>query len=475
MAQMNRPQNRAYSPYAVDSLEDGSKRELTTFKGSYQNPAYENADLEHQYENPSHLVETNLSTPTGPRRKRNELYEPTDLRQKPADQETVSESFTEADLGGDSWLSRLILFLILVISLTSLLLVVLIIVGKVGPSCSCNKNGDQADAPTGQKIISTDKPSEASHPPDVSSLEDKINQLRKNITMIKTFMVRLQRDIHSTKGDLNNTNENIVGTNNKLSQLEIGTQDSINKIQNISDQLDESVSAVNSSFHLELASVATTFNAKLNNTAQNLLDADNSLQNLLNIINSSLSAQIQSISKLQGPAGPTGFNGSKGDQGVQGPTGPQGDNGTQGTPGPPGFQGDPGKNGTDGVDGPQGNVGSQGDQGNTGIQGPQGPQGPPGPQGPQGAGNFSQCVYDQATDTVTAGVNAIATAFVNEPNDKKILGATCSTNRAAEYQLSVVQISSGKYQYTCRCKGDSSVPTGSMICFVHFWMCPLIT
>lgn len=141
MAQMNRPQNRAYSPYAVDSLEDGSRRELTTFKGSYQNPAYENAELAHQYEDPSRLVETSLGS-TGPRRKRNELYEPTDIG-KPADQETMSESYNEADFGGDSWLSRLILFLILVVSLTSLLLVVLIILGKVGPGCSCNKNANQ--------------------------------------------------------------------------------------------------------------------------------------------------------------------------------------------------------------------------------------------------------------------------------------------------------------------------------------------
>ena len=40
----------------------------------------------------------------------------------------------------------------------------------------------------------------------------------------------LQRDIHSTKGDLNDTNDNISGTKDKLSQLETGTQDSINKV-----------------------------------------------------------------------------------------------------------------------------------------------------------------------------------------------------------------------------------------------------
>lgn len=140
MAQMNRPQNRAYTPYAVDSLGDGSKSEQTTFKGSYQNPAYENSELAHQYEDPSRLAETVLSS-TGPRRKRNELYEPTELRKS-----EEQENYNDADLVGDSWISRLILFLILVVSLTSLLLVVLIILGKVGPSCSCNKDANQGKA-----------------------------------------------------------------------------------------------------------------------------------------------------------------------------------------------------------------------------------------------------------------------------------------------------------------------------------------
>ena len=42
--------------------------------------------------------------------------------------------------------------------------------------------------------------------------------------------VRLEQDIHSTKGDLNNTNSNIIGTKDQLSQLETGTSDSISKV-----------------------------------------------------------------------------------------------------------------------------------------------------------------------------------------------------------------------------------------------------
>lgn len=155
MAQNGRPGNRAYSPYAVDSLEDVSQstgsypngaysnlglvrsqenigRDPSTFKGSYQNQAYENADISHQYEDPAHLMVPAAST--GPRRKRNELYEPTDLKKK--GQETEGDDFMEDIGGGDTWLSRFVLSLILIVSLTSLLLVVLIIVGKLKPSCS---------------------------------------------------------------------------------------------------------------------------------------------------------------------------------------------------------------------------------------------------------------------------------------------------------------------------------------------------
>ena len=137
MAQPNRSENRAYTPYAVDSFGDGSRNELTTFKGSYQNPAYENSEIAHQYEDPSHLAEKVLRS-TGARRKRNELYEPTEVN-KPNEQ----ENYSDADLVGESWLSRLILFLILVVSLASLLLVILIILGKIGPSCSCSEGGEQ--------------------------------------------------------------------------------------------------------------------------------------------------------------------------------------------------------------------------------------------------------------------------------------------------------------------------------------------
>ena len=65
---------------------------------------------------------------------------------------------------------------------------------------------------------------------------------------------------------------------------------------------------------------------------------------------------------------------------------------------------------------------------------------------------------------------------------KKILGATCSTNRAAEYNLEVDKFPSGdpdagKYFFRCTCKGLSTLfaTATSLECIVHFWECPLTT
>lgn len=65
---------------------------------------------------------------------------------------------------------------------------------------------------------------------------------------------------------------------------------------------------------------------------------------------------------------------------------------------------------------------------------------------------------------------------------KKILGATCSTNRAAEYNLEIGTLppgdpDAGKYFYRCTCKGLSTLfTTGNPLeCIVHFWECPLTT
>ena len=67
--------------------------------------------------------------------------------------------------------------------------------------------------------------------------------------------------------------------------------------------------------------------------------------------------------------------------------------------------------------------------------------------------------------------------------DKRIIGATCSTDDAKEYRFSSEVISqgqpnAGKRVYKCFCKGRSDLmpnPGNVMQCFLHYWQCPLKT
>ena len=61
--------------------------------------------------------------------------------------------------------------------------------------------------------------------------------------------------------------------------------------------------------------------------------------------------------------------------------------------------------------------------------------------------------------------------------NKKILGATCSTNYAEEYNLLSKQQAGGKWRYACNCRGESDrfKTTGDKKCYLHYWECPLTT
>ena len=170
----DRPQNRAYSPYTVGSPEVGSRNSnalprsylnlayensgvaqshetddvtnRSTFKeGDVPRSLYENSKLEHQYEDPFKLVICKSawsSESSGPKRKDNTLYQSTELKKQGTVRESTSTGDCGVEMSRDSWISRLILFLILMVSLTSLVLVVLIIIGKLGPSCCSGTQGE---------------------------------------------------------------------------------------------------------------------------------------------------------------------------------------------------------------------------------------------------------------------------------------------------------------------------------------------
>jgi len=59
----------------------------------------------------------------------------------------------------------------------------------------------------------------------------------------------------------------------------------------------------------------------------------------------------------------------------------------------------------------------------------------------------------------------------------KIVGATCSTDRAAEYVFEdgLIDPSTNTIVYNCVCKGTSSLFHGAnkMQCVIHYWICPI--
>ncbi|XP_015767533.1 PREDICTED: uncharacterized protein LOC107346275 isoform X1 [Acropora digitifera] len=193
-------QNGAYSNLGyAPSQENLSRNLVSTSKGNFANPSYENTEFSdaHTYDDPTFLTGSAKAANTGGRRKRNELYEPTELKavDGSAEKADAEKDGYPKEISDDSWLSRLVLFLILLISLTSLLLVALIIQGQIGTGCSsqCNEEPAAAESSRGAFSSSTDPTDTATlqAPPDVSSLENMIKDLRGNISSIRTYMDKL--------------------------------------------------------------------------------------------------------------------------------------------------------------------------------------------------------------------------------------------------------------------------------------------
>ncbi|KAL9953441.1 hypothetical protein ACROYT_G040862 [Oculina patagonica] len=155
----------------------------------------------------------------------------------------------------------------------------------------------------------------------------------------------------------------------------------------------------------------------------------------------------------QGPMGPPGVNGSQGPPGLQGPRGPMGFNGSQGPPGPPGLEG------------PRGPPGYNASSSGSGGAGVPGPPGPPGPQGRPGPGNMTLCQYKNKKESAQTGGNAAYSRVIlreDEHPGMKIVAATCSTERGAEYvfQDAKVDPSTNTIVYKCDCRGSSQLFTG---------------
>lgn len=128
----------------------------------------------------------------------------------------------------------------------------------------------------------------------------------------------------------------------------------------------------------------------------------------------------------------------------------------------------------------------------SGLAGGRGPPGVPGPPGPKGEdgldgkpgkpgpGNMSLCVYrrkESVSYTADASGNGY-NVIVAEPKGYRIVGVTCSSHGASEYNLKSELNSQKVRQYECECRGRSQVfaaGPGHALCIIHYWMCPLIS
>lgn len=260
------------------------------------------------------------------------------------------------------------------------------------------------------------------------------SQTELTVTFNQTATRLLQRDINSLNALVNDIYKTLSDEMNQISLSGV-------RAYTVANQTEEVLN--NFKNHTESSLIL------LINATDRLNREDIRLRKLLSEFNTTLFNKIENVSKLQGPIGPRGFNGSQGPIGL---AGPRGFNGTQG---------------------PQGMIGPQGFNGS---------QGPQGPQGPKGAGDFSQCEHKTKDLTATQDliINNIlpnpVKVILSEPSGKKIVGVSCTTNRAQLYLLtSEINQANGQLYYTCSCYGHHGTGQVDVQCIMHYWECPLTT
>lgn len=108
-----------------------------------------------------------------------------------------------------------------------------------------------------------------------------------------------------------------------------------------------------------------------------------------------------------------------------------------------------------------------------GIKGENGLDGMTGKTGP---GNMTLCRYisEESAPFTPAPSGNGQNVIVTEPMGKRIIGVTCSTRGASEYNLKSVVNAVNMRQYECECRGKSSVfsvGAGYGVCIIHYWIC----
>lgn len=123
-------------------------------------------------------------------------------------------------------------------------------------------------------------------------------------------------------------------------------------------------------------------------------------------------------------------------------------------------------------------VGPRGPPGIAGPAGPKGEDGLDGKPGKTGPGNLTLCRYRTLKSAPFTADQAGSNVVVTEQAGERIIGVTCSTLGASEYNLKSGVNSAKNRQYQCVCRGQSSVFSarpGRAECILHYWSCPIIS
>ncbi|XP_074631483.1 uncharacterized protein LOC141890018 isoform X2 [Acropora palmata] len=97
--------------------------------------------------------------------------------------------------------------------------------------------------------------------------------------------------------------------------------------------------------------------------------------------------------------------------------------------------------------------------------------------GSNGKGGLRGCKYKVHIGNDTEGSDVVD-ASLDEPMGFRIIGATCSTNYAQEYNLESNIPSTKRRRFICNCRGPSQLffPVGKekRQCRLHYWLCSMI-
>ncbi|KAK7104391.1 uncharacterized protein [Littorina saxatilis] len=104
----------------------------------------------------------------------------------------------------------------------------------------------------------------------------------------------------------------------------------------------------------------------------------------------------------------------------------------------------------------------------------------PGPQGPPGVGNLSSCHYTKKTTSTAVSSGYFKTAWQPDGStlqDHIVMSASCEVVNGTQQSLeTLVNSTSNKVQYRCRCGGEPGVhDTKHTSCTIHLMICPLLS